>query len=171
MTIVAVRSFQNSALPLQNARQLCIVFGRVGGEVCRPIVWISDGGQLEGVVVAQELTVGGRFKGTIHANRVTLGSSAVVEGEIFYRSLAIDANAWFAGLSRPEENLTLSWTTAHVNDVPSLLQHPFKSLNKKEDKMFRKSKGSSGRTPTTGTAVAKSSQCESCGVRYNRRFF
>ena len=120
------------------------VLGRVEGEVCRPIVWISDGGQLEGVVVAQELTVDGRFKGTIHANRVTLATSAVVEGEIFYRSLAIDANAWFAGLSRPEENLTLSWTTAHVNDVPSLLQHPFKSLNKKEDKMFRKSKGSSG---------------------------
>ena len=121
------------------------VFGRVEGEICRPIVWISGGGQLEGVVVAQELTVGGRFKGTIHANRVTLATSAVVEGEIFYRSLAVDANAWFAGLSRPEENLILSWTTTHVNDGPSLLRHPFKRfLNKKEDKMFRKSKGSSG---------------------------
>jgi len=121
------------------------VFGRVEGEVCRPIVWISGGGQLEGVVVAQELTVGGRFKGTIHANRVTLATSAVVEGEIFYRSLAVDANAWFAGLSRPEQNLMRSWTTTHVKDVPSLPQHPFKRfLKKKEDKMFGKSKGSSG---------------------------
>jgi cytoskeletal protein CcmA (bactofilin family) len=30
-------------------------------------------------------------------------SSAVVEGEIFHRSLAIEENAWFAGVSRPEE--------------------------------------------------------------------
>ena len=147
------------------------VFGRVEGEVCRPIVWISDGGQLEGVVVAQELTVDGRFKGTIHANRVTLATSAVVEGEIFYRSLAIDANAWFAGLSRPEENLTLSWTTAHVNDVPSLLQHPFKSSEQEGGQNVSQIQRQLGRTSTTGTAVAKSSQCESCGVRYNRRFF
>jgi cytoskeletal protein CcmA (bactofilin family) len=30
----------------------------------------------------EDLTIGGRFKGTIQANRVTLTSSAVVEGEI-----------------------------------------------------------------------------------------
>jgi cytoskeletal protein CcmA (bactofilin family) len=49
------------------------------------------------------LTIGGRFKGTIQANRVTLTSSAVVEGEIFHRLLAIEENAWFAGVSRPAE--------------------------------------------------------------------
>ena len=58
---------------------------------------------MEGAIAAQELTIGGRFKGTIQANRVTLTSSAVVEGEIFHRSLAIEENAWFAGVSRPEE--------------------------------------------------------------------
>ena len=56
---------------------------------------------MEGAIAAQELTIGRRFKGTIQANRVTLTSSAVVEGEIFHRSLAIEENAWFAGVSRP----------------------------------------------------------------------
>ena len=67
------------------------------------IVRISDGAQVEGAIAAQELTIGGRFKGTIQADRVTLTSSAVVEGEIHHRSLAIEENAWFAGVSRPKE--------------------------------------------------------------------
>ena len=79
------------------------VFGRVEGELHASIVRISDGAEVEGVIAAQELTIGGRFKGTIQANRVTLTSSAVVEGEIHHRSLAIEENAWFAGVSRPEE--------------------------------------------------------------------
>jgi cytoskeletal protein CcmA (bactofilin family) len=79
------------------------VFGRVEGELHASIVRISDGAQVEGVIAAQDLTIGGRFKGTIQANRVTLTSSAVVEGEIHHRSLAIEENAWFAGVSHPEE--------------------------------------------------------------------
>ena len=58
---------------------------------------------MEGTIAAQELTIGGRFKGTIQADRVTLTNSAVVEGEIHHRSLAIEENAWFAGASRPKE--------------------------------------------------------------------
>jgi hypothetical protein len=34
------------------------------------IVRISDGAQVEGTIAAQELTIGGRFKGTIQADRV-----------------------------------------------------------------------------------------------------
>src|SRR5215475_10281217 len=50
-------------------------------------------GQVEGDIVAQELTIGGRVKGTIRANRVKLNSTAVVEGDIYHRSLAIEENA------------------------------------------------------------------------------
>ena len=39
---------------------------------------------------------------------MTLTSSAVVEGEIHHRSLAIVENAWFAGVSRPKENEELN---------------------------------------------------------------
>jgi cytoskeletal protein CcmA (bactofilin family) len=42
-------------------------------------------------------------KGTIHAHRVKLIGSAVVEGDIFHRSLSIDENARFEGSSRREE--------------------------------------------------------------------
>jgi cytoskeletal protein CcmA (bactofilin family) len=79
------------------------VLGRVEGELHASIVRISDGAQVEGTIAAQDLTIGGRFKGTIQANRVTLSSTAVVEGEIHHHSLAIEENAWFAGVSRPKE--------------------------------------------------------------------
>ena len=49
----------------------------VEGELHASIVWISDGAQVEGAIVAQELIIGGRFKGTIQANRVTLIRRAI----------------------------------------------------------------------------------------------
>jgi cytoskeletal protein CcmA (bactofilin family) len=58
------------------------------------------------------LTIGGRVKGTIRANRVKLNSTAVVEGDIYHRSLAIEENAQFEGMSRRQEN---------VIDTPSLV--------------------------------------------------
>jgi hypothetical protein len=67
---------------------------------------------VEGNIVAEELTIGGRVKGTIHANRVRLNSTAVVEGDIYHRSLAIEENAQFEGMSRRQEN---------VIDTPSLV--------------------------------------------------
>ena len=94
------------------------VFGRVEGELHASIVRISNGAQVEGAITAQELTIGGRFKGTIQANRVTLTSSAVVEGEILHRSLAIEENAWFAGVSRPQEA-----SATEVTDPRSPIQH------------------------------------------------
>ena len=70
---------------------------------------------MEGDLVAEELTIGGTVKGTIHANRVRLNSTAVVEGDIFHRSLSIEENARFEGLSKREDN---------AGDVPrTLLQH------------------------------------------------
>jgi cytoskeletal protein CcmA (bactofilin family) len=38
------------------------------------------------------LTIGGHVKGTIHANRVKLNSTAVVEGDIFHRTLVIEGS-------------------------------------------------------------------------------
>jgi cytoskeletal protein CcmA (bactofilin family) len=61
------------------------------------------------------LTIGGHVKGTIHANRVNLNSTAVVEGDIFHRTLAIGENARFEGMSRREENTI---------DTPSRVGHP-----------------------------------------------
>jgi cytoskeletal protein CcmA (bactofilin family) len=57
-----------------------------------------------GDVVSEELTINGHVKGTIHANRVRLGGTGVVEGDIFHRTLALEENARFEGMSRRNEN-------------------------------------------------------------------
>src|SRR5262249_59432435 len=80
------------------------IFGHVEGEVRASTVEIGDGAQVEGDIVAEELTIGGRVKGIIHANRVKLNSTAVVEGDIHHRSLAIEENARFEGSSKREDN-------------------------------------------------------------------
>jgi cytoskeletal protein CcmA (bactofilin family) len=81
------------------------IFGHVEGEVHASTVQIGDGAQVEGDIVAEELTIGGRVKGTIRANRVKLNSTAFVEGDIYHRSLAIEENAQFEGMSKRQENV------------------------------------------------------------------
>ncbi|MGC2074976.1 MAG: polymer-forming cytoskeletal protein [Xanthobacteraceae bacterium] len=80
------------------------IFGRVEGEVRASNVVIAEGAEMLGDVVAEEMTVSGHVKGTIHANRVKLNSTGVVEGDIFHRTLAIEENARFEGVSRRNEN-------------------------------------------------------------------
>ena len=80
------------------------IFGHVEGELRASTVVIAEGAQMEGDVVAEELTIGGQVKGTIHANRVKLNGTAVVEGDISHRTLAIEENARFEGTSRRNEN-------------------------------------------------------------------
>lgn len=82
------------------------VFGRIEGEVRASDLQISDGAQVEGSVIAQNVTVCGRVKGTIRAVRVKLQSGGAVEGDIFHRSLSIDENSQFEGSSRRVENPT-----------------------------------------------------------------
>jgi cytoskeletal protein CcmA (bactofilin family) len=65
---------------------------------------VAEGAEMVGEVVAEELTVSGQLKGTIHANRVRLNRTGVVEGDIFHRTLAIEENARFEGTSRRNEN-------------------------------------------------------------------
>ena len=49
------------------------VFGRVEGELHASELLIGDGAQVEGSIIAQNVTVCGRVKGTIRAVRVKLG--------------------------------------------------------------------------------------------------
>lgn len=81
------------------------IFGRVEGELRASTVLICEGARVEAEVHADDLTIAGHLKGTIHANRVKLNSTAVVEGDIFHRSLAIEENARFEGSSRREDKV------------------------------------------------------------------
>ena len=81
------------------------IYGFVEGELSASSAVIADGARIDGDIVAEELTIGGRVKGNIYALRVKLRDTAVVEGDIYHRSLSLDENAWFEGWSRPEDNL------------------------------------------------------------------
>jgi cytoskeletal protein CcmA (bactofilin family) len=82
------------------------VFGRIKGEVRASDLLIGDGAQIEGSVIAQDVTVCGHIKGTIRAVRVKLQDGGTVEGDIFHRSLTIEENSVFEGSSRRVENPT-----------------------------------------------------------------
>jgi cytoskeletal protein CcmA (bactofilin family) len=82
------------------------VFGRIKGELRASDLLIGDGAQIEGSVIAQDVTVCGCVKGTIRAVRVRLQDGGAVEGDIFHRSLTIEENSVFEGSSRRVENPT-----------------------------------------------------------------
>ena len=98
------------------------IFGHVDGEVRASSVVIAKGAQMVGDIVAEELTINGHVKGTLHANRVRIGGTGVVEGDIFHRTLAIEENARFEGMSRRNENAidmqTLAQTNSKGNGTP-----------------------------------------------------
>lgn len=76
------------------------IFGRVTGDIHAARLVVCDGAQVEGKIVAQEAVIEGTFKGTIHGNAVKLQATAVVDGEIFNKSLTIEQNAQFEGVAR-----------------------------------------------------------------------
>jgi cytoskeletal protein CcmA (bactofilin family) len=80
------------------------IYGLVEGEVIASNALIAEGANIQGDIVAEELTVAGRVKGDIYALRVKLQGTAVVEGDIYHRSLSMDENARFEGCSWPEDN-------------------------------------------------------------------
>jgi cytoskeletal protein CcmA (bactofilin family) len=82
------------------------IFGRVEGELRVTDLLLGDSSQVEGNVIAQEVTVRGHVKGTIRAVRVRLEDGSTVEGDIFHRSLSIEEGALFEGSSRRVENPT-----------------------------------------------------------------
>src|SRR5438309_3891606 len=99
------------------------VFGRIQGELRASDLLIGDGAQVEGSVIAQDVTVCGRVKGTIRAVRVKLQNGGAVEGDIFHKSLSIEENSLFEGSSRRVENPT---------DLPSV---EAKSTQEQEEDM------------------------------------
>jgi cytoskeletal protein CcmA (bactofilin family) len=76
------------------------IFGRVIGDIHVARLNICEGAYVEGKVLAQEAVIDGTFKGTIHSNSVKLQATAVVDGEIYNKSLVIEQNARFEGVSR-----------------------------------------------------------------------
>jgi len=76
------------------------IFGCVVGDIHAAQLVICEGAKVEGKIIAPETTIQGVFSGTINANNVKLQSTAVVDGEIFNKSLTIEQNALFEGVAR-----------------------------------------------------------------------
>jgi cytoskeletal protein CcmA (bactofilin family) len=76
------------------------VFGRLTGDIHASHLVICAGAQVEGKITALDATIQGVFKGIIHGNSVNLQSTAVVDGEIYSKSLTVEKNADFEGTAR-----------------------------------------------------------------------
>ncbi len=76
------------------------VLGRVTGEIHAAKLVVCEGAKVEGKITAQDAVVKGTFSGTIHANNVKLERSAVVDAEIFNKTLTIEQDAQFEGVAR-----------------------------------------------------------------------
>jgi cytoskeletal protein CcmA (bactofilin family) len=76
------------------------IFGRVTGDIQATRIVIGDGARVEGNITALEVAIHGAFKGTVRGNNVRLKGTAAVEGEIFSKSLSIEENVQFEGMSR-----------------------------------------------------------------------
>jgi cytoskeletal protein CcmA (bactofilin family) len=76
------------------------IFGRVTGDIQAAQIVIGDGARVEGNLTALEVAINGTFKGTIRSNHVKLKGSANVDGEIFSKSLTVEENVQFEGMSR-----------------------------------------------------------------------
>jgi cytoskeletal protein CcmA (bactofilin family) len=79
------------------------IFGHVEGELRASTVVIAEGAEMLGDIVAEDLTVNGRVKGGVNANRVRLGSTGVVEGDISHQTLSMEESARFEGRARRNE--------------------------------------------------------------------
>ncbi len=91
------------------------IYGRVEGDILASHLVVCAGAQVEGKIVAQEAVIQGAFNGTIHGNNVKLESTAVVEGEIFNKSLTIEQDALFEGMSRRLERPVEAPSTDKTN--------------------------------------------------------
>jgi cytoskeletal protein CcmA (bactofilin family) len=76
------------------------IFGRVTGDIQAIEIVIGDGAQVEGNITGHDITINGAFKGAVRGNAVRLKGAATIEGEIYSRSLTVEENVQFEGVSR-----------------------------------------------------------------------
>ena len=78
--------------------------GQVQGDIRCVALVLGENAQLEGNVVAENVMVRGRLKGSVRALTVTLESTSHVEGDLFHKSLSLEQGTHFEGDSHPSED-------------------------------------------------------------------
>jgi cytoskeletal protein CcmA (bactofilin family) len=75
------------------------VEGHITGDVhCAQLI-VGKDAAIHGNICAEEVVVRGKVTGTIRANRVTLQDTAVVNSEVYHKSLVVEQGACFEGRS------------------------------------------------------------------------
>jgi cytoskeletal protein CcmA (bactofilin family) len=73
--------------------------GAIRGDVECVALMLGDNSRLEGSVVAEEVVIRVHLVGSVRALRVSLQSSAHVEGDVIHQSLTVEQGAFFDGKS------------------------------------------------------------------------
>ena len=79
---------------------------RVEGEIQGDIssqrnVMVGEGGKVNGQIIADSITIGGKVSGTVKANeKLKLDPNGYLKGDIFTKILVIEAGARFDGKSK-----------------------------------------------------------------------
>jgi cytoskeletal protein CcmA (bactofilin family) len=76
------------------------IFGRVIGDIQAAQVVVGEGARVEGNITAHDVAINGAFKGIVRAHNVKLKGAAVVDGEVFSKSLTVEEKVQFEGVSR-----------------------------------------------------------------------
>lgn len=76
------------------------VEGQIQGDIRCANLIVGKDANIVGSITAEEVIVRGKVKGLIRANRVTLQDTAVVESDIYHKSMSIEQGASFEGSSK-----------------------------------------------------------------------
>jgi len=74
--------------------------GTIQGDIQGVHILIRDTARITGEITGREVIVRGEVMGSIRSERVVLGASCKVEGDLFHESLTIEAGAYCEGKSR-----------------------------------------------------------------------
>jgi cytoskeletal protein CcmA (bactofilin family) len=69
------------------------VDGSIDGACTAPILLISEGAVVSGVIAAETIVVLGKVTGILSGKHVFVASSAEIEGEVYYQTISIDPQA------------------------------------------------------------------------------
>lgn len=90
------------------------VDGEIQGDIHCTSLIVGEQAVISGGIVSEDVVIRGKVQGSVRGMRVTLQSSAHVEGDIFHQSLAVEQGAFFEGKSRRSEDPISSIQTADL---------------------------------------------------------
>ena len=100
------------------------VDGEVEGDIRCGSLLLGDKAKVTGGVAAEDVVVRGHIVGSVRGVRITLQGQSVVEGDLFYESLAIEQGASFEGTSRRCENPLAEIKAPSANSSANLGRSP-----------------------------------------------